>query len=92
MLFTMVQPPPDKNILAPPTTPFPLCRRILGTEPEEDPNAPPGLGSGGHSRKSSLSTSGKPTKRKIKGFDGEIDYPNLKEKDEGPSATLVERM
>ncbi|KAG8940553.1 hypothetical protein FRC04_005191 [Tulasnella sp. 424] len=64
-------------------------RRILGTEPEEDPNAPPGLGSGGHSRKSSLSASGKPTKRKIKGFDGEIDYP--KEKDEGPSATLVEQ-
>ncbi|KAG9013238.1 hypothetical protein FRB90_006108 [Tulasnella sp. 427] len=62
-------------------------RRILGTEPEEDPNAPPGIGSGGHSRKPSLTGSAK-SKRKIKGFDGEIDYP--KEGD-GPSASRVEQ-
>lgn len=64
-------------------------RRILGTEPEADPNAPPGLGSSGHSRKLSLPGSGKATKRKIKGFDGEIIYP--KGEDEGPSATVVEQ-
>ncbi|KAG9046416.1 hypothetical protein FS837_004509 [Tulasnella sp. UAMH 9824] len=63
-------------------------RRILGTEPEEDPNAPPGLGSSRHSRKPSLPGSGKATKRKIKGFDGETIYP--KGEDEGPSAALVE--
>ncbi|KAG9040352.1 hypothetical protein FS837_000761, partial [Tulasnella sp. UAMH 9824] len=64
-------------------------RRILGTAPEEDPNAPPGLGGSRHSRKPSLPGSGKATKRKIKGFDGETIYP--KAEDEGPSAALVEQ-